>query len=86
VTFDEQIEARTAWEGSVRLYRADAASPDEGRVAVAISTQESIVSVVPLCPLDAGVEYVLEVTADGVQDWSGNAIADTVTFRFRTAP
>lgn len=84
ITFDEHVEARTAFEGSVRLYRADAATADEGRVAVAISAQEGIVSVVPLCPLESGVEYVLEVPEGGVEDWSGNATTETVTFRFHT--
>jgi hypothetical protein len=68
----------------VRLYRADAASPDAGRVAGIVSAQEHIVSFVPLCPLEAGVEYVLEMPAGGLHDVSGNALGATITHRFHT--
>lgn len=84
VTFDEMIDVQSAWVGSVRLYRADAATPDEGRVAGIVSVQETIVNFVPLCPLEPGVEYVLEIPAGGLRDVSGNAIATTVTHRFHT--
>ena len=49
-----------------------------------INVQEGIVSFVPLCPLAAGVEYVLEIPAGGLRDVSGNALATTITHRFRT--
>jgi hypothetical protein len=84
VTFGEIIDVGSAWEGSVRLYRADAATPDEGRVAGIVSAQDSIVSFVPLCPLEAGTEYVLEIPAGGLRDQSGNAIAEAVTHHFHT--
>jgi hypothetical protein len=84
VTFSEMIMVESAWEGSVRLYRADAASPDAGRVAGIVSAQEHIVSFVPLCPLEAGVEYVLEMPAGGLHDVSGNALGATITHRFHT--
>lgn len=84
VTFDEGIEVFSAHEGSVRLHRADAASPDEGRVAGLVSAQEHVVHFTPLCPLEPGVEYVLEVPAGGVTDYAGNPIETTVTYRFRT--
>ena len=84
VTFSEMIQVESAWDGSVRLYRADAASPDAGRVAGIVSAQEGIVSFVPICPLEAGVEYVLELPAGGLRDASGNALVATITHRFRT--
>ncbi len=84
VTFNEMIDVQSAWVGAVLLYRADAATPDEGRVDGIVGAQETIVSFVPLCPLEAGVEYVLEIPAGGLRDTSGNAIATTVSYRFRT--
>jgi len=84
VTFDEAIEVVSAHEGSVRLYRADAASPDAGRILGLVSAQEHVVQFSPLCPLEAGVEYVLELPAGGVTDAAGNPLETTVTYRFRT--
>lgn len=86
VSFSEMIQVESAWEGSVRLYRADAASPDEGRVAGFVSAQEHIVQFVPACPLEPGVEYVLEMPAGGLHDVSGNALASTITHHFRVTP
>lgn len=86
VTFSEMIQVESAWEGSVRLYRADAASPDAGRVVGFVSAQEHVVQFVPACPLEAGTEYVLEFPAGGLHDVSGNALATTITHHFRAAP
>lgn len=80
VTFDEMIAVESAWEGSVRLYRAGG-TPDEGRVAGVVSAQETIVTFTPYCPLAAGT-YVLEIPAGGVRDFSGNALAETFTATF----
>jgi hypothetical protein len=77
VTFDEMIDVQSAWEGSVRLYRAGG-TPDEGRVAGVVSAQETIVTFTPYCPLEPG-EYVLEVPVGGVRDVSGNAVAEAFT-------
>jgi hypothetical protein len=84
VTFNEMIDVQSAWEGSVRLYRADAATPDEGRVDGIVSAQETIVNFVPLCPLAPDAEYVLEIPAGGLRDVSGNALAEPVMHRFHT--
>lgn len=84
VTFDESIDVLSAHEGSVRLYRADAASPDEGRIPGLVSAQEHIVNFHPFCPLERGVEYVLELPSGGVTDYAGNALTSTLTYRFRT--
>ncbi len=86
ITFGEHVDPGSAWEGSVRLYRADAPSPDEGRVAGIVSTQETIVTFTPRCPLAPDTEYVLEVPAGGVHDTSGNAIATPFRSSFRTSP
>jgi hypothetical protein len=85
VAFDEFVDARSAFEGSVRLYRAGM-DPDAGRVATIVSAQESIVNVHPRCPLEPDTEYVLEVMAGGVIDFNGNAVAETTRVTFRTGP
>ncbi len=86
VSFSEMIAVESAWEGSVRLYRADAATPDAGRVAGLVSAQEHIVQFVPACPLEPNVEYVLELPAGGIHDVSGNALGTRIVHRFRTTP
>lgn len=85
ISFDEMVNVESAHEGSVRLYRAGG-TPDEGRVPTIVSAQEAIVNVHPRCPLEADTEYVLEVMAGGVVDFSGNPVMETTTIRFRTAP
>lgn len=85
VAFDELVDARSAFEGSVRLYRAGP-DPDVGRVSTIVSAQETLVNVHPRCPLEPNTDYVLEVMAGGVVDFSGNAVAETTTLTFRTGP
>lgn len=80
VTFGEMIDVQSAWEGSVRLYRAGG-TPDEGHVAGVVSAQETIVTFSPYCPLEPG-EYVLEIPAGGVRDVSGNTITEPFTASF----
>ena len=84
VALSEMVDVLSAHEGSVRLYRADAASPDEGRVPAAISAQEATVNVHPRCPLEPNTSYTLEVMAGGLVDFSGNALAETTTLTFVT--
>lgn len=86
VSFDEMVDVNSAHEGSVRLYRSDAASPDEGRVPAVVSAQEAIVNVHPRCALEPNTQYTLEVVAGGVADFSGNAVAETTTITFETGP
>jgi hypothetical protein len=85
VAFDEAVDARSAFEGSVRLYRADM-EPDAGRVATIVSAQETLVNVHPRCSLEPNTEYVLEVMAGGVVDFNGNAVTETTRITFRTGP
>jgi hypothetical protein len=86
VSFDEMVDVRSAHEGSVRLYRSDAADPDAGRVPTVVSAQEAIVNVHPRCPLAPDTEYTLEVMAGGVVDFNGNAVPETTTITFTTGP
>jgi hypothetical protein len=85
LSFDEMVDVRSAFEGSVRLYRSGG-TPDEGRVPAIISAQEAIVNVSPRCPLEPDTEYTLEVPAGGVADYNGNAIETPFVLHFRTGP
>jgi hypothetical protein len=85
ISFDEAVDVRSAHEGSLRLYRSGG-SPDEGRVAAAISAQDAIANVHPLCALEPNTEYTLEVMAGGVIDFTGNAVGATTTVTFTTGP
>jgi hypothetical protein len=84
LSFTEMVDANSAWEGSVRLYEADT-EPAVTRVDGVISTQEAIVNFWPTEPLKPGTQYVLEVPAGGVTDYSGNAIEEAFTMSFTTA-
>jgi hypothetical protein len=84
LSFTEMVDANSAWEGSVRLYEADT-EPAVTRVEGVISTQEAIVNFWPTEPLKPGTQYVLEVLAGGVTDYSGNAIEEAFTMSFTTA-
>jgi hypothetical protein len=84
VTFDEFVDVKSAWEGSVRLYRTDA-DPDEGRVDGVVSAQDVFVNFHPFCALEPGTNYTLEIPAGGVVDFNGNAVAETFTATFTTA-
>lgn len=81
IAFDEAVDALSAFEGSVRLSRADG-----GRVAAVISAQDTVVNVHPRCPLEPDTEYVVEVMAGGVVDFNGNPVASTTRITFRTGP
>ncbi|MCA9546245.1 MAG: Ig-like domain-containing protein, partial [Myxococcales bacterium] len=85
VGFDEMVDVKSAWEGSVRLYRADAVTPAEGRVDGWVSAQEHLVNFWPRRPLTPGTAYVLELPAGGVTDYNGNALAEPFTARFTVA-
>ena len=74
LTFNEMVDPKSAFEGSVRLYRSD----DGARIPGTVSAQETIVNFHPFCPLEPGA-YTLEVTAGGVVDHNGNAVAETFT-------
>jgi hypothetical protein len=83
VTTSELVEPRSAWEGSVRLYRTGY-DPGLGRVPATIAVQDHIVQLVPQCRLEPDTEYTLELPAGGLHDATGNALAAPWTATFRT--
>ena len=85
VTFNEMIDVKSAWAGSVRLYRQDL-PPDEGRVDAIISAQESIVNLWPVAPLAPDTTYVFEIPAGGIHDFSSNALVEPFSLTFTTEP
>lgn len=80
VGFSEMVEPKSAFEGSVRLYETGSGA----RVVGTVSAQETLVSFHPHCALRPGTEYTLEITAGGVTDFVGNAVAETSTYTFTT--
>jgi len=84
VTFNEFIDVKSGWAGSVRLYES-ALPPAEGRVEGDVSVQELIVNFSPREPLKGGTDYTLEIPAGGVADYNGNPIAEPFVLTFRTA-
>ena len=81
VTFNEFVEPRSAWEGSVRLYETETGARVDGW----ISTQEVIVNFVPQAPLKPGTTYTLEIPAGGIVDFNLNPIETPFEATFTTA-
>jgi hypothetical protein len=84
VTFSESVDVKSVWEGSVRLYE-EGTDPDATRVPGIASAQETIVNFTPAVPLRPATRYVLEISAGGVVDFSGNAIEEAYRATFTTA-
>ena len=84
LTFNEFVDVKSAWAGSVRLYETGT-DPATTRVDGHVSTQEVIVNFSPKAPLKAGTQYTLEVPAGGIRDYNGNPIAQAFTMTFTTA-
>ena len=84
VTFNEMVEPKSAFAGSVRLYETGQ-DPDATRVDGWISTQESIVNFAPKQLLAPGTSYTLEIPAGGIIDFNGNAVEQGFTASFTTA-
>lgn len=84
VTFNEFIDIKSAWAGSVRVYQTGT-DPAITRVDGHVSTQENIVNFSPKEMLRPGVSYTLEIPAGGVRDYSGNPSAVAFTSTFKTA-
>jgi hypothetical protein len=75
VTFNEMVEPKSVWRGSVRLYATGAdgmPEPVEGRLSV----QENVVNFSPITVLSPGTEYTFEIPAGGVADYNGNRIEE----------
>lgn len=79
--FDEMLEPMSAHPGSARLV-SEAGEP----VEVMIQVQENILNLSPLAPLAPDTTYHVQIPEGGVADVSGNRIAQTVQWSFRTAP
>lgn len=81
VSFDEQIEAKSAHAGSFRVWSADGRAVP-GRFHV----QENLVNFTPDDLLKPDTTYVVELPAGGLADVSGNPTTETVGWSFTTAP
>lgn len=84
ITLTEMVEPKTAWQGSVRLYREDL-GPERGTVESIVQAQEHIVNVTPRAPLAPG-RYVLQVRAGGLRDWAGNALQEPFEAHYEVLP
>jgi hypothetical protein len=84
LTFNEMIDVKSAWAGSVRLYEAGS-DPAATRVDGHVSVQENVVTFAPKALLTPGAEYTLEIPAGGIRDYSGNPIAEPFTASFTMA-
>lgn len=84
LTFNEFVDVKSAWAGSVRLYETGT-DPALTRVDGHVSAQEVIVNFSPKQPLRPGTEYTLEVPVGGIRDYNDNAIAEAFTMSFKTA-
>ncbi|MEL6179503.1 MAG: Ig-like domain-containing protein [Myxococcota bacterium] len=83
LTFNEMIDVKSAWDGSVRLFDADL-GPQEGKVEGHISVQENIVNFWPAEPLQPGRRYTLAIPAGGIVDYNGNPIEESFEASFST--
>jgi hypothetical protein len=84
LSFSELVDPRSAFEGSVRVYR-EGMPPDDGRVNGWVSAQETIVNFVPYVAFEPGATYVLELPAGGLADVNGNTIAEPFLMSFTIA-
>lgn len=84
IAFNELVDPRTAWHGSVRLYKSDGVDAS-AIVEGFVSAQETIVNFWPKTPLEPETKYTIEIPAGGVRDFSGNAITEAFTAEFTTA-
>ena len=83
VTFSEMVDVKSAWLGSVRLYRTDDAGeviPVEGHISV----QENVVNFAPVNALDPATTYTFEIPAGGVADYNGNRVEEAFSLSFTT--
>ena len=83
LSFNEMVDVRSAFAGSVRLWETEL-GPLNGQVRGHISVQENIVNFWPVEGLQRGTSYTLEVPAGGIVDYNGNAITEPFSATFRT--
>jgi len=79
LSFDEQIDFASVFEGSVRVTDG-AGWPVAGR----FTAQEGVAHFTPLQPWVEDTVYDVVLPAGGIIDLSGNPLADEVRFRFST--
>ena len=79
LVFDEMVEPRSVFAGSVRVTDA-AGWPVDGWW----TAQENVVNFSPAAPLQADATYVVSVPAGGVTDFNGNPTEADWTMRFAT--
>jgi len=84
LSFNEMVEPKSAWRGSVRLYQTEL-GPEAGKVEGWISTQEHIVNFAPKLLLNPATSYTLEIPAGGIVDYNGNPIETPYVATFTTA-
>jgi hypothetical protein len=83
VTWNEFVDPRSVWAGSVRLWRVG----DDGQpvpVQGTASAQETIVNFCPKEPLLPGTQYTFEIPAGGVVDYNENPIDEPFSITFTT--
>jgi hypothetical protein len=83
LTFNEMIDIKSAWAGSVRVYETGT-EPAETRVDGYVSAQENIVNFWPIDGLAPSTDYTLEVPAGGIADFNGNRIDEPFVMTFST--
>jgi hypothetical protein len=83
LTLTELIDGKSAWrQNAVLLYPTDAGSA--AAIAIDVSVQDTVLNVSPIEALEPNTSYTLEVVAGGVEDVSGNAIAEPFSLTFAT--
>lgn len=81
LSLDAFVQPDSAHAGSVQVWTSEGdAIPGTFRV------QENLVNFTPDAPLPEGVTVHVRVPAGGLTDWSGNAVAEGLEFRFATGP
>jgi hypothetical protein len=82
VTFSEFVDAMSAWRpGAVSLRPEGGGAPVEADVNV----QDTILNLSPRAPLAPETRYTFEIPAGGIEDWSGNTVAQAFSMSFETA-
>jgi hypothetical protein len=79
IVFDEMVESRSVFAGSLRVAKADGTP-----VAGWFNAQEAIVNFTPAAPLARDTTYVVRVMAGGIVDFNGNPTDETFELRFST--
>lgn len=79
ISFDEQIEPKSAHDGSFRVWGQDGKA-----VPGRFYGQETIVNFVPDAALSENTSYYVDIPAGGITDVSGNPSQTALSFAFST--